>query len=39
MDNDNLTEKFVPKGAMTFFVLLLGLMIIIWFSIYFILIN
>ena len=29
-------EKFVPKGAIAFFIGLLGLGAIIWFSIYFI---
>ncbi len=32
-------EKFVPKGAMTFFLLLMGLMAAIWYSIYIILLN
>lgn len=33
------TEKFIPTGAMAFFVLLIVLCAIIWFSIYFLMLS
>jgi hypothetical protein len=32
-------EKFTPKGAMVFFVLLIILCLIIWFGIYFLMLS
>jgi hypothetical protein len=32
-------EKFVPKGAMAFFVLLVILCLVIWFGIYFLMLD
>jgi len=32
-------EKFVPKGAMTFFIGLIVLNLIIWFGIYFLMLE
>jgi len=39
-NSDNLNdENFKPRGAMVFFFLLLVLALIIWFGIYFLMIN
>lgn len=32
-------EKFFPKGAITFFILFLVLGLILWFALYFVVIN
>lgn len=32
-------EKFIPKGAIAFFILLILLCLIIWFGIYYIMIS
>jgi hypothetical protein len=32
-------EKFIPKGAMAFFVLLIVLCLVIWFGIYFLMLE
>ena len=32
-------QKFIPKGAMAFFVLLIVLCLIIWFGIYFLMLE
>jgi len=35
----NEQEKFIPKGAMAFFILLITLCAVIWFGIYFLMLN
>ncbi len=35
----NTEEKFIPKGAIAFFVLLILLCLVIWFGIYYIMIS
>jgi hypothetical protein len=39
MNSDINSEKFIPKGAMAFFVLLVLLCIIIWYGIYFLMLS
>jgi hypothetical protein len=39
MDHTSPEEKFVPKGAMAFFALLVILCLVIWFGIYFLMIG
>jgi len=39
MDQTQLEEKFKPKGAMAFFVLLVVLCLVIWFGIYFLMLG
>jgi len=39
MEQLPLEEKFVPKGAVAFFVLLVSLCLVIWFGIYFLMLN
>lgn len=38
MENGNTDEKFLPKGAIAFFAVVLILALIIWFGIYYLLI-
>lgn len=39
MEQSQLEEKFVPKGAIAFFVLLVLLCLAIWFGIYFLMLG
>lgn len=39
MQEPNNPEKFVPRGAVAFFVLLAALGLIIWFGIYFLMLS
>jgi len=39
MQESNNPEKFVPRGAIAFFALLVTLGLIIWFGIYFIMLS
>jgi len=39
MHTDLQEEKFIPKGAMAFFVLLITLCAVIWFGIYFLMLS
>lgn len=39
MQKSNNPEKFVPRGAIAFFALLVALGLIIWFGIYFIMLS
>ena len=39
MNNESQKDSFKPKGAMAFFILLTALGLIIWFSIYAIMLN
>ncbi len=39
MDTSSNEEKFIPKGAMAFLILLLILCAIIWFGIYFLMLS
>ncbi|RFS26593.1 cytochrome c oxidase subunit 2A [Chitinophaga silvatica] len=39
MEESNNQEKFVPRGAIAFFVLLTVLGLIIWFGIYFLMLK
>jgi hypothetical protein len=39
MQPPNTEEKFLPKGALAFFVLLILLCLIIWFGIYFLMLQ
>jgi len=42
MAQDNFTppdEKFVPRGAVAFFALLMLIILVIWFAIYFIMLS
>jgi hypothetical protein len=39
MEQSQLKEKFVPKGALAFFVLLVVLCLVIWFGIYFLMLR
>ncbi|MBA2500766.1 MAG: cytochrome c oxidase subunit 2A [Chitinophagaceae bacterium] len=34
-----LNQKFIPKGAMAFFILLIVLCLVIWFGIYFLMLE
>lgn len=39
MEPSNEEEKFIPKGAIAFFVLLILLCLVIWFGIYFLMLQ
>ena len=39
MNNESQKDSFKPKGAIAFFVLLIALGLVIWFSIYAIMLN
>jgi uncharacterized membrane protein len=39
MEQNQLEEKFIPKGAMVFFLLLVVLCLVIWFGIYFLMLS
>jgi hypothetical protein len=39
MEQTQFEKKFVPKGAMAFFALLIVLCLVIWFGIYFLMLS
>ncbi|NLR58322.1 cytochrome c oxidase subunit 2A [Chitinophaga polysaccharea] len=39
MQDPNHPEKFVPRGAIAFFVLLVAIGLVIWFGIYFLMLS